>query len=171
MQLTVPAGTANGSYFVILCVDDDKQVRESIERNNCRPSGQRLGVGASERGPIGPPGPAGPAGAPGPTRSGPNTNFRPIPRTTLALGTATVDLAAFPKANGKRADGENTPDEGSTSQTSLVKYGPFDIVASCKSVTNGDSDPPDQAPAAGGFPTRTATRRRSSSTSTTASTR
>jgi CARDB protein len=145
-QLTVPAGTPNGSYYVLVCVDDAKAVTEVNEDNNCRPSGQRLGVGASERGPIGAPGPQGPPGAAGADAVGPNTGFRPIARTVLPLGSATVDLATFPRANGDRPDGTATPDEGSTSETSLVKYGPFDIVASCKRVTNGDDDTPSTPP-------------------------
>ncbi len=151
VTFTVPAGTPNGTYFVILCVDDAKVVTESTEDDNCRPSGQRLGVGASEKGPIGPPGPPGEPGPAGPDAFGPESNFRPIVRTSLRLGSPTVDLAAFPLANGKRPNGTATPDEGSTSTKSLVKYGPFDIVASCKTVTNGDGQPPSQPPGGGGF--------------------
>ena len=151
IRLTVPAGTPNGTYVVIICIDDDKQVRESSEANNCRPSGQRMGVGVSERGPIGAQGPAGPAGAAGADAIGPQGDLRPIARTTIPLGDPTVDIGTFPTANGQRPAGTATPDEGSTSKTTLMEYGPFDIVGSCKTVTNGDNQTPSTAPTPGGF--------------------
>ena len=66
-KLTVPAGTATGTYRVIACADPKNKVRESNEKNNCRASGPfqvRSGVFGSPQ-PSGPLTPA-PGGDPGP---------------------------------------------------------------------------------------------------------
>ena len=43
--MVVPNNTPAGSYFVIACADDARQVVESDENNNCRPSTGQVQVG------------------------------------------------------------------------------------------------------------------------------
>jgi hypothetical protein len=38
VTLTVPAGTAAGTYFVLACADDKFVVPEASESNNCKAS-------------------------------------------------------------------------------------------------------------------------------------
>lgn len=44
VTLTVPVGTAAGSYSVLVCADDRGTVREKSETNNCTPAAKRLAV-------------------------------------------------------------------------------------------------------------------------------
>ncbi|MDP2772286.1 MAG: CARDB domain-containing protein [Nocardioides sp.] len=44
VKLTVPVGTAAGSYSVLVCTDDRGTVREKSETNNCTPAAKRLAV-------------------------------------------------------------------------------------------------------------------------------
>lgn len=48
----VPSSTKAGSWFVIACADSGRRVRESKERNNCRPSASRLLVNGPSTGPV-----------------------------------------------------------------------------------------------------------------------
>lgn len=49
----VPSSAKPGSWFVIACADRGRRVRESKERNNCRPSASRLLVnGPTNPGPV-----------------------------------------------------------------------------------------------------------------------
>jgi hypothetical protein len=43
--LTVPAGTAVGTYFLLACADDPPVVLESNETNNCAASAETVVVG------------------------------------------------------------------------------------------------------------------------------
>ena len=43
--VVVPSNTPAGSYFVIACADDARQVVENDENNNCRPSTGKVEVG------------------------------------------------------------------------------------------------------------------------------
>ena len=70
-------------------------------------------------------------------------------RTTLGIGRATVDLAQFPKANGKRADGVATRTR--VDAEGLIKVGPLTFRALCRRTTNGEGEPPDTTTAGGGF--------------------
>ena len=45
LPVVVPTTTAAGSYFLLACADDLKQVTESNEANNCRASAGKVGVG------------------------------------------------------------------------------------------------------------------------------
>ncbi|MFA6298940.1 MAG: CARDB domain-containing protein [Nocardioides sp.] len=47
VTLTVPVGTAAGSYTVLVCADDRGTVREKSETNNCTPAAKRLAVKAA----------------------------------------------------------------------------------------------------------------------------
>ncbi|MDO9496444.1 MAG: CARDB domain-containing protein, partial [Nocardioides sp.] len=47
VSLTVPVGTAAGSYAVLVCADDRGTVRERSETNNCTPAAKRLAVKAA----------------------------------------------------------------------------------------------------------------------------
>lgn len=47
VTLTVPVGTAAGSYAVLVCADDRGTVREKSETNNCTPAAKRLEVSAA----------------------------------------------------------------------------------------------------------------------------
>jgi hypothetical protein len=42
--VTIPADTRPGSYYIIACADDMKQVSESNEKNNCRASKKKIRV-------------------------------------------------------------------------------------------------------------------------------
>jgi hypothetical protein len=42
--VVIPPSTAAGSYFIVACADFARKVRESSERNNCRPSATRVTV-------------------------------------------------------------------------------------------------------------------------------
>jgi hypothetical protein len=42
--VVIPAATAAGSYFIVACADSTKKVRETKERNNCRPSSTQVTV-------------------------------------------------------------------------------------------------------------------------------
>lgn len=48
----VPSSARPGSWFVIACADRAHRVRESKERNNCRPSASRLVVNGPRTGPV-----------------------------------------------------------------------------------------------------------------------
>ena len=45
VNVTVPVGTAAGTYFLIACADDLGVVQESQEGNNCWPSMTTVAVG------------------------------------------------------------------------------------------------------------------------------
>ena len=47
VELTVPIGTAAGSYTVLVCADDRGQVRELVETNNCTAADRKLTVAAA----------------------------------------------------------------------------------------------------------------------------
>jgi hypothetical protein len=140
ITLNIPATVRPGFYYLIGCADGRNIVRESSESDNCRISGQQVGINVQERPQPGVPGANGPAGA-----NGPDVDRRAIARTTLQRGTGTVDLATFPKANGSRPDGTATPDEGSTQTKELIKVGPLSFQALCRSTTNGNDQPPTTA--------------------------
>jgi hypothetical protein len=75
-ELTIPAGTASGTYHLIACADGARRIKEARERNNCRtsraftllpapvPPGPAPGPGTPAGGsgtpPPAPPGPGGP---------------------------------------------------------------------------------------------------------------
>ena len=44
MSVTIPAGTAPGSYFLLACADDAGQVAESVETSNCLASTGKVTV-------------------------------------------------------------------------------------------------------------------------------
>jgi parallel beta-helix repeat protein len=46
--LVVPTNTPPGSYFLMACADDGRQVVESDENNNCRPSTGKVEVGRAD---------------------------------------------------------------------------------------------------------------------------
>lgn len=150
-RVTPPADAPRELYYLIVCIDRPNRVRESSEGDNCRPSGQKLGLGTSERAPVGTDGPPGADGPPGKDAIGPDgTRFRPIERTTLDLGNADPSiLAAFPKANGQRPKDDQTPDEGSNQTRELARIGPLTLRALCRRTTNGDNQPPATAPVDG----------------------
>jgi hypothetical protein len=127
VTLNIPDSVPAGFYFLIGCADGNRKIREGNESNNCRISGQRVGINTSERGE---PGPAGPAGAAGPP--GRDLDRRRLPRTVLDLGTKTAEPE--PTNPGD--------DEGSTSTAELAKIGPLSIRAVCRATTNGDNDEP-----------------------------
>ena len=118
-RLTVPAGLAPGEYFLVGCADSGKKVKESKERNNCRISGQTIGVGQSRLGPPGPPG---------------VTNETTIDKFTLPIGRATVD-GFF---NDSPPDDSPGDDEKSNQRREFAKVGPISMVADCKRTSNGD---------------------------------
>jgi CARDB protein len=126
VTLNIPETVPAGFYFLIDCADGNRKVRESREGNNCRVSGQRIGINASERGEPGPAGPQGPPGA-----AGKDVDRRRIPRTVLDLGARMID--------GPETDPGD--DEGSTSTKELAKVGPISVRALCRQTTNGDGDP------------------------------
>ena len=124
VTLNIPDSVPAGFYFLIECADGNRKTRESNESNNCRISGQRVGINASERGEPGPPGAAGPPGPPGQ-----NVTRVRFGRTPLDLGRKTFD------SPDDRRLGD---DEGSTSMTELAKVGPISVRALCRRTTNGD---------------------------------
>ena len=146
ITLNIPGTTPPGFYYLIGCADGSNVVRESSESDNCRISGQQVGINVTERPQPGAQGANGPAGA-----NGPDADRRIVARTTLGIGRATVDLAQFPKANGKRPDGDATGDEGSTQMKDLIKVGPVTVKALCRRTTNGEGEPPDEEHNGGGF--------------------
>ena len=138
VTLNIASTVAPGFYFLIECADGGNRVRESNERDNCRISGQRVGINASERGQPGPTGPAGPAGP-----AGRDVDRRRIPRTVVDFGLKTID--------GTNA-GRPGDDEGSTTLTELARVGPIIIRGLCRHSTNGDGgEPTDPFGAAGSF--------------------
>jgi len=44
LTVTIPSGTAAGSYFLLACGDNTNLVDESLENNNCIASGSKVGV-------------------------------------------------------------------------------------------------------------------------------
>ena len=48
VTVTVSAGTAAGTYFLLACADDTVLVPESIESNNCKPSTNQVSVSAPD---------------------------------------------------------------------------------------------------------------------------
>jgi hypothetical protein len=143
ITLNIPGTVRPGFYYLIGCADGNNAVRETSEGDNCRVSGQQVGINVQERPTNGAPGAPGPTGADGPP--GPDADRRVVGRTTLSIGRSTVDLAQFPAANGMRPAGNTTtPDEGSTQQKDLMKVGPFTFRALCRRTTNGEEEPPDQ---------------------------
>jgi hypothetical protein len=112
-RLRIPRGLADGEYHLVACADAGKKVRESKEGNNCRISGQTLGVGQTR---IGPPGPAG------------GTSGRVLQNIALPLGRATLP-------GTEAAPGD---DEKSDRRAELASAGPIRIVADCKRTSNGD---------------------------------
>ena len=130
--LNIPENTSPGFYYLIVCADGTRAVRESAERNNCYVGGQQVGIDATPetRGRPGPPGPTGPQGERGP--SGPDYGLIRVPRTLLQFGQPTVDDAVDDQtyAGGDANDGD--PDEGSSSQTDLLTVGPITFRALCR---------------------------------------
>ena len=136
VTLNIADSVASGFYFLIECADGGNRVRESNERNNCRISGQRVGINASERGQPGAAGPAGPAGP-----AGRDVDRRRIARTQVELGTKTFDSPSGPG-----------DDEGSTTLTELARVGNVIVRGMCRQTTNGDNaDPGTPFGAVGGF--------------------
>ena len=133
--LTIPASTPTGYYHLVYCADATTRVRESDEGDNCRASGQRLGVAIvpDARGIPGPQGPPGPRGEPG--DPGPEYGLRTIPRVTLSFGVPDIDDVE----GGADGDGD---DEGSDSKTDLVTVGPIRFVGLCRrEPDNYENDP------------------------------
>jgi hypothetical protein len=120
-RLTVPAGLAQGEYYLVGCADGGRRVREAKEGNNCRISGQTIGIGQTRIGPAGPPG---------------VTNESVIDKFTLPIGRATVDQ------DGGAVDAEGDA-EKSNQRRQFANVGGVQLVADCKRTTNGDFDGPD----------------------------
>ena len=118
-KLRVPGSLAADEYFLVACADTGKKVKESKEGNNCRVSGQTIGVGQSR---IGPP------GAPG------TANETTLDNVTLPIGRPTIP--GF-------IDSRPGDDEFSNQRRTLAAVGPITIVADCKRTTNGDQGEPD----------------------------
>lgn len=138
VTLRIPASTPTGLYFLIVCADVGNRVDETIDDDNCRFSGQQMGINV--RANAGPPGPPGPAGAPGSAGAagaqgpaGPS-NVVNIPRKTLDMGLPTTNEQVAGYGPGDR--------EGSTSQFDLAEIGDVRIRALCVQTTNGDNEPP-----------------------------
>lgn len=53
-KLAVPSKVPRGVYFVLVCADDTKQVRERSERNNCRGSRSAVGLPGAPQAPPAP---------------------------------------------------------------------------------------------------------------------
>jgi hypothetical protein len=117
-RLTIPAGQAAGEYHLVGCADNGRRLREAKEGNNCRISGQTIGIGQTR---------IGPAGAPG------VTNESVIEKFTLPIGRATIE--GFDTAN----PGD---DEKSDQRRQFANVGGVQLVADCKRTTNGDNTGP-----------------------------
>jgi hypothetical protein len=91
----IPASVRPGTYFLLVCADVTRRVRESSETDNCWTSGQRLSVGAvPQTGPAGPSGAAGPQGPKGDRGAdAPAGQFRRLPRTVLGSEEGTAVTA------------------------------------------------------------------------------
>jgi hypothetical protein len=129
MTLTIPAGTAADSYFLLVCADDTDRIDESSERN-CVASGQQLAVDqvtVGDRGPAGPLGAPGPKGETGPAGASPD--LRQIPRTELEMGPRDVQDAIGPNTGGD-------PEEGGALVT-LMTVGPVVIRGRCVGMATG----------------------------------
>jgi hypothetical protein len=120
-RLTVPAGLAAGEYFLVGCADSGKKLKEAKETNNCKVSGQTIGIGQTRIGPPGPPG---------------VTNETTIDKFTLPIGRATVDQ------DGGAVDAEGDS-EKSDQRKEFAKVGPVSLVADCKRTDNGNGGAPD----------------------------
>jgi len=143
--LRIPATVRTGEYFLITCADVGNRVDETIDDDNCRFSGQKIGINV--RANVGPPGPPGPAGAPGPqgSQGAPGAPGTPgqgdvagdvitIPREILDMGEPTTDEQVAGYGPGDR--------EGSTEQFDLAEVGGVRIRAQCVTTTNGDNEEP-----------------------------
>jgi hypothetical protein len=127
IKLRVPKSVPNGFYFLVACVDRGKKIKELDEANNCRITGQVIGVGQPLTGPAGPPG---------------NSNQIKISRQSLPIGRPTVQ-----GVNASRPFGD---DEKSNVRSTIFRRGPISVVADCKRTTNGDGAGPDTAPGVAG---------------------
>ncbi|HEX8207675.1 MAG TPA: CARDB domain-containing protein [Solirubrobacteraceae bacterium] len=117
---TVPAQVPVGTYYLVICADDTRRVKETSERNNCISSGQRLSVASSPQPPtVGPPGAAGPPGAKGATGPTGDT-IDPAP-----LRLPRVELA---------------PADAATDEEDVLEVGPFEFRYECQNATGTDPD-------------------------------
>jgi hypothetical protein len=117
IKLRVPASVPNGNYYLVACIDKTHRVRETDEGNNCRITGQVVALGAAVT---------------GPDVSGGNNNTFVVARTTLPIGSATVQ-GPLPSPGD---------DEKSNQRKQLFKVGPITVIADCKRTTNGDRASP-----------------------------
>jgi len=136
VTLRIPASVPTGEYYLIVCADVGNRVNETIDDDNCRFSGQRMGInvrrGAGPAGPPGPPGAPGTPGAAGAAGAAAPSNQIVIPRKVLDMGDPTVD-------GPETRPGD---DEGSTEQFDLLEVGGVVIRASCVTTSNGDNEAP-----------------------------
>jgi hypothetical protein len=115
-RLRIPTGQADGEYYLVGCADSGRRLREAKEGNQCRVSGQTIGIGQTR---------VGPAGSPG------VTNETVIEKFTLPIGRATIE--GFNTA-------EPGDDEKSNQRREIANVGGVQLVADCKRTTNGDND-------------------------------
>ena len=95
LRLALPAEISPGSYFVLVCADGRRVVRERNERNNCRPAPTTVGAGGALPAPPSTPAPptaGGPTGTP-PPAAGPGPagtpTATPEPTPTVVPGDTT----------------------------------------------------------------------------------